>query len=315
MWNSYAREPFVRAARGGVRSTRAFALACALFAGFWSPSAEACAACGCGDPTLVAAGTEQPFAGRLRASLELRYRTDAVGEPGVDELSIREGRADVSLAWAPLSSLFVMATLPFVHRSVEDPSLAIERTWGPGEAELRAKWFFFRDRELAARWLIAANVGVKLPTAPFRDDAAGEPLPLEAQTGTGSFDALFGPSVALVEGNFSAYASAQLSVPLVVRDELAPGLSLRSTLALQWQPLPWLALRPALDARWDGKSEEHGRADRDSGGFVLFAGGDVLLSPLTDLTFSAGARAPIWQALDGFHDEGPVVMLAAALDF
>src|SRR5687768_1971981 len=89
-----------------------------------SGRAQACAACGCGDPTLVSAGTEQPFAGRLRGSLELRYRTDSIGEPGVDRLFIREARADLSLAYAPLPALFFMATLPFVHRSVEEPNLA-----------------------------------------------------------------------------------------------------------------------------------------------------------------------------------------------
>jgi hypothetical protein len=287
----------------------ALAVACA------SGRARACAACGCGDPTLVSAGTEQPFAGRLRTSLELRYRTDSIGEPGVDRLFIREARADLSLAYAPFSELFLMATLPFVHRSVEEANLANERTWGPGDAELRAKLFVYRDRELAARVLVAANLGVKMPTAPFHQNSAGQTLPLEAQPGTGSLDVLFGPSLALVEGKFSAYASAQLSLPVATRDVVAPGISQRSTLALQYQPWTWLALRPAADSRWDTKSKERGRPERDSGGFVLFLGGDALVSPLTDLTLTAGVRAPVWQVLDGFHDEGAVGSLSAALDF
>jgi hypothetical protein len=280
-----------------------------------SGRAQACAACGCGDPTLVSAGTEQPFAGRLRGSLELRYRTDSIGEPGVDRLFIREARADLSLAYAPLPALFFMATLPFVHRSVEEPNLAREQVWGPGDAELRAKVFVYRDRELAARVLIAGNLGVKLPTAPFHENSAGETLPLEAQPGTGSLDVLFGPSIAVVEGKFSAYASAQLSVPLAKRDVVASGISQRSTLALQYQPSTWLALRPAADTRWDTKSKQRGRPERDSGGFLLFAGGDILVSPLTDFTLVAGVRVPVWQVLDGFHDEGAVGSVSAALDF
>lgn len=291
------------------------ALLAALAVSVTTLRAEACAACGCGDPTLVSAGTEQPFAGRLRASLELRYRTDSIGEPGVDRLLIREGRADLSLAYAPWSSLFLMATLPFVHRSVEEPNLTTQRVWGPGDAELRAKAFVYRDRELAARVLVAAHLGVKLPTAPFHEDSAGLTLPLEAQPGTGSLDVLFGPSIALVEGDFSAYASAQLSLPLATRDVVEPGISQRSTLALQYQPWLFLALRPSLDSRWDTKSQERGRRERDSGGFVLFAGGDVLVSPLTDLTLTVGVRVPAWQELGGFHDEGPVGSLSAAFDF
>jgi hypothetical protein len=48
---------------------------------------------------------------------------------------------------------------------------------------------------------------------------------------------------------------------------------------------------------------------------VLFLGGDVLVSPLTDFMLTAGVRVPVWQALDGFHDEGAVGSLSAALDF
>jgi hypothetical protein len=280
-----------------------------------SVCAHACAACGCGDPTLVSAGTEQPFAGRLRGSLEFRYRTDAIGEPDVDRLFVREMRADLSLAYAPFSELFLMVTLPFVHRSVEEANLTNERVWGPGDAELRAKLFVYRDRELAARVLVAGNLGVKLPTAPFHENSAGETLPLEAQPGTGSLDVLFGPSLALVDGKFSAYASAQLALPIASRDAVSPGISQRSTLALQYQPWLWLAFRPAADSRWDTKSKERGRPERDSGGFVLFAGGDVLVSPLTDFTLAAGLRLPVWQVLQGFHDEGAVGSLSAAIDF
>ena len=47
--------------------------------------AWACSTCGCGDLTLTVMGSEKPYAGRLRAALELRHRTDAVGRPGFNE--------------------------------------------------------------------------------------------------------------------------------------------------------------------------------------------------------------------------------------
>ncbi|HEY3499115.1 MAG TPA: hypothetical protein VGK73_30705 [Polyangiaceae bacterium] len=288
-------------------------LALALSCG--ARGAEACAACGCGDPTLVSAGTEQPFAGRFRVSFEGRYRTDSVGEPGVDEIRIHETRGDLGVAWAPADWLFVLASLPLVHRSITETNLATERSWGPGDAELRAKAYVYRDRALAPRWLVALVGGLKFPTAPFHEDSDGELLPLEAQAGTGSWDFLFGPSLSFFEDWFSLYASAQATLPFATRDELKPGLALRSTLALQAQVIPALAVRAITETRLDSAAEVDGRDDPDSGGFVLFAGADVLVSPVMDLVLSAGFRLPALQALNGFHDEGAVFVMAASYDF
>jgi hypothetical protein len=292
----------------------AFAVLAVLAIALRSAEASACAACGCGDPTLTAAGAEQPFAGRLRSSLELRYRTDSIGEPGVDESEIVELRADVSGSWAPLENLVFMLTMPLVYREVTDVSLAANSSWGPGDLELRSKLFVYRDRALAPRHLLAVMLGLKAPTAPFRRDADGELLPLEAQPGTGSWDLLAGPSYALFEGAFSFYASAQLSYPLVTREELEPGASLRGTLAPQLQVVESLAVRGAIEARADQVSEESGMEDPNSGGLVVLAGGDVLVSPLLDLTLAVGARLPVVQALRGFHREGPVLNVAVSYD-
>ena len=276
---------------------------------------SACAACGCGDPTLTAAGAEQPFAGRLRSSLELRYRTDSIGEPGVDESEIVELRADLSSSWAPLENLVFVLTMPLVYREVTDVTLAVDRSWGPGDLELRSKLFVYRDRALAPRHLLAATLGLKVPTAPFRRDADGELLPLEAQAGTGSWDLLLGPSYALFAGSFSLYTSAQVSIPLVTREELEPGASLRGTLAPQLQIVDSVAVRGAIEARADQASKESGVEDPNSGGLVVLVGGDVLVSPLVHLTFAAGARLPAVQALRGFHREGPVLNMAVNYDF
>jgi hypothetical protein len=276
--------------------------------------ARACAACGCGDPTLVAAGTEQPFAGRLRVSTEWRYRTDAIGEPHVDRIEIEELRGDLSVAWAPVRELFLVAAFPIVHRSIVDASLTETSTWGPGDAELRAKVFLYRDRDLAPRSLLAGLLGLKLPTAPVRRDHAGERLPLEAQPGTTSLDLLAGASYAAFSGDFSGYVSVQGAVPVYTNDDIEPGIALRSTLAGQYQLTPWLALRPALDLRADRPAHEDGTADANSGGVALFAGGDLLTTPVLDLTVSLGGRAPIMQHLRGFHDEGPVWSAAVVYD-
>jgi hypothetical protein len=298
--------------------TRSFALhagAVALVASLPAADASACASCGCGDPTLTAMGVEQPFQGRLRSAVELSYRTDRIGTPGVDELSLRELRADATLAWAPLDTLFLVASVPFVYREARDPSLAESDAWGLGDIELRAKWFAYRDRALAPRWLLALVGGVKFPTAPWQTDPDGNRAPLEAQPGTGSLDLLLGPTLALFQGRVSAYLGAQWFQPVLTRDPLEPGSSVRGFLALQHQTWSWLALRAAADGRWDEPAREDGQVDPNSGGWVLFAGADLLWSPLEDTSLSLGFRVPVVEELHGDHDEGPRVALALVRDW
>jgi hypothetical protein len=298
----------------GGRAARALVVVVAL-QGFHARDAKACASCGCGDATLTALGVEQPFAGRLRSSLELSYRTDALGRPGIDELRLRELRADASIAWAPIDTLFLLVSVPLLYRQAWDPSLATSDAWGVGDAELRAKWFVFRDRAFAPRLLVATTFGVKLPTAPWQTDGNGQRVPLEAQPGTGSLDSLLGASVSTFQGDVSAYASAQLALPLLTRAPLEPGRSLRASLALQHQTMRWLALRAAADGRWDVASHEAGLRDPDSGGWVVFLGGDTLLSPAPDLNVSIGMRVPVVDALTGAHDEGPRISVALIRDW
>jgi hypothetical protein len=290
-------------------------LAAALIVGALASRAEACASCGCGDPTLTAMGVEQPFQGRLRSALELSYRTDEIGTPGVDELRLRELKADVALAWAPLDTLFLVADVPFVYRETRDPSLAQTDAWGLGDIELRAKWFAYRDRAFAPRVLLALTGGVKLPTAPWQADEDAVRVPLEAQPGTGSLDLLLGPALALFQGKFSAYLGAQWFQPISTRDPFEPGSSVRGSLALQHQTWRLLALRAGADLRWDRPAHEDGQRDPNSGGWVLYAGGDLLWSPLLDTSVSLGLRAPVAQVLDGAHDEGPRVALALLRDW
>ena len=83
----------------------------ALLALAASRLASACAACGCGDPTLSAVGAEKPYAGRLRLSLNTRYRSDTVGTEGVNKLSLQETRADLQAAWSPTARWTLLITI------------------------------------------------------------------------------------------------------------------------------------------------------------------------------------------------------------
>lgn len=277
--------------------------------------AAACAACGCGDPTLTAFGTERPFAGRFRASLDGRYRTDTVGQARVDELKLTEARVDAQVAWAPLDRLFLLLTVPTLHRRVEYVNLARRSSTGLGDVEIRGKVFLWQDRDFGPRHSIAVLGGVKLGTAPLQRDAGGKLLPIELQPGTGSHDPLLGLQYAATLDRVSLFASAVGMAPTAGTEGFRASPSVRTTFAAQYSFVPAFGLRAVTDGRLDGKGQEDGAAARDSGGFVLFGGMDALVSPVTDLLFVATVKVPVVQALQGFHREGPLLGLAVAYDF
>lgn len=277
--------------------------------------ARACATCGCGDPTLTALGAEKPYRNRVRASVEGRLRTDRIGAPDVDQIRLNEQRVDVQGAWAPHERLFLLLTVPVMRREVSNVNLARRLTLGLGDVELRGKVFLYQDSDDVPRHLVSAIGGVKFPTAPLQRDGTGRLLPIELQPGTGSVDPIVGLSYAFFPRPWSAYASVQGFFPTKGTEGYRASAALRSTIAVQYQIKPWIASRLAVDTRLDGKALEAGASERDSGGFIGFVSPEVLVSPMTDVMLYASVRIPVVQALAGYHREGPIYTLGAAVDF
>lgn len=301
------------------RRTRTRAIAALLTAlatlGAVRATALACAACGCGDPTLTGLGTEKPFRDRVRAGVEWRHRTDAFGDPAATRVLLREQRAELAAAWAPTDRLFLLATLPLLERSTTYAGIGERTTRGVGDLELRAKLFLWQERAFSPRHLVATTIGAKLPTSPLARDGAGFLLPMELQTGSGTFDPTVGLSYAHFAGAWSLYASLHLVAPLYSVEGHRASRSLRGTAALQRALGARLALRLGADGRADGRALESGRATVDSGGGILFAAPELLYAPMTDLIFTASARLPVLNRLHGRHDEGAIFALAAVYDF
>lgn len=284
------------------------------FALGYARGASACASCGCGDPTLTSLGAEKPFRNRLRLSLDGRYRTDKIGQFGVDQIALNEWRLDGQVAWAPHERLFLVGTVPLLARTVSYVNGGEIKTTGIGDIELRAKAFVFQDRVMFPQHLLAVHAGIKIPTAPMQHGPDGSKLPIEVQPGTGSWDPLVGVSYAFFTRPWSFYTSASAAVPLRGTDEFRASRSLRLAASVQRQFIPQLALRLGADVRIDGKSYEDGAPERDSGGAIAFASPELLISPITDLIFVLSVRVPVVQALNGYHREGPILGFAIAYD-
>ena len=275
----------------------------------------ACSTCGCGDPTLVVMGAEQPAAQLLRFSAQVRTRSDDVGQRGVDRTQYREWRLDLAAAYAPARWLVLSATLPAVTTLVTFANAAQQRATGIGDPEVRGKVFIYRDRDFAPRQLVALIGGAKFPVSPLQRDQTGRPLNVDAQISTGTLDAIFGASYAAFVNRWSFYVSATDYLPTLQRHALRPGNSLRTSVTAQWQALTWLAPRLGVDTRWDNWSRIEGERDTDSGGFVAFLSPELLWQPLSRLTLLATARLPVWNELNGRHLEGPYLGAGAIFDW
>jgi hypothetical protein len=276
--------------------------------------ARACASCGCGDPTLTGAGTEQPFRNRLRFSAAAQYRRDTLGVDAA-EMRLGEGRVEGQVAWAPVERLFLVAGAPLLWRDIGYSNGEQRTSRGIGDAEVRAKVFVYRDRAFAPRHLVALVGGLKLPTAPMQRTPTGRPLPLELQPGTGSLDPIAGASYAIFAYPWSAYASTQLLWSTWGRNRSRASRSLRSTLAIQRQGGALFAARLSADTRLDGRAIEAGAPSNDSGGAIVFASPELLFSPVTDLTLSVYARVATVNWLHGRHVEPFMLGVTAAFDF
>lgn len=276
--------------------------------------ANACAACGCGDPTLTLLGTEKPFAGRLRLAFTTQYRQDGIGQPNVDALALSEWRLEAGMAWAPYDRLLLQVSAPLVDRTITYVNLGQRSSTDLGDVELRAKLFVFQDRPALPHHLLALVAGLKLPTAPLVRDGQGQLLPIEAQPGTGSLDPILGLAYGWYRHPWSLYGSATGSTPLHSREGFRASPSLRTTLALQYQLATAVAGRLGIDTRLDGKAQEGGVVSRDSGGFIAFLSPELAVSVSDDLLVFAFARLPIVNALSGFHREGAFFGAGLAYD-
>jgi len=253
-------------------------------------------------------GAEQPFAGRLRLSLAMQGRWDRL-----DDAELAEGRADLSVSYAPADWVTLSATLPFVLRDARYGNLAHYTTLGPGDADVRARFVLLRDRAFAPENLLGPTLGVQLPTSV--DQVANERLvPVDAQSGGGAITPMLGLYYAHFADPWSFFATATVALPFAGRFDEAPGPSLRTTTAVQLRVNRWITLRAGVDTRLDAPATVQGRAEPRSDHFSLFVSPDLLWSPTSDWILQVGLRAPVLQVSEQGREEGWYFRAAVTVD-
>jgi hypothetical protein len=293
----------------------ALALLSALAVGLVPASSRACASCGCGDPTLLSLGVEQPFGGRFRVFSEGQYRTESQGTAQDGGSSVEEWSLTFGGSYSFSRAIALSVTVPVLFRTMNQFDLSTTHATNLGDIEAVAKFVLWRDREFSSRHLLSLLGGMRFPTAPLQYGSDGEPLNTDIQAGPGSWWGIFGASYyGRLVGSLSLYASVLGYVPTEGRQGLKPGASGRGTLWLQLQPWNWLSLRAGTDARLDGVWHENGEVSPDTGGFIAFFSPAVLLSPATDWVIQLAAKVPVVNHLTGVHSEGTYASLSLVVD-
>ncbi len=270
-----------------------------LLAAITPSAAYACAGCACGNPVLTSMGTEQPLSGRVRLATVARAWSDTEASAQVREL-----RFDLLASWSPSERWTVYAALPLQLRELTPATLARERAFGLGDAEVQGRWVFLLDQRMRPRWVVGMTLGLRLPTAPVITDAKGVALSADAQPGTGGFTTLMGLGYSgFFHERVSAHAALQLEAPINARTSYGG----RLYAAGQYQPLTWLGVRAGLETRAQFQRGEM------PGGVTVYAAPDLLVQLPLDVTLLAGARLPFAETRSGMKP-GPMLLASLVVD-
>lgn len=264
--------------------------------------AAACATCGAGDPTLTLAGTEQPFAGRVRVSIS----ATAAGTSAPAE-STTDARLTLGVAWAPIGDVMLSASAPLVWRSAETSSLERETGLGPGDLDLRARIVVLRDRPFAPSHLVTLQIGTRLPLAPALVDAQGVALTDGAQTASPTVAPLAGLAWSFYAAPFSLQTYALATFPTSGSDGRAHAVEARAAMLGLVQVVPALSLVAGAETRLRTAVSTH------DGGGVVFATLGALLGVDVASPYLL-VRIPLVSAFDDAHTELVSVELGAVID-
>jgi hypothetical protein len=272
---------------------------------------RACAVCSAGNPNVSVAGAEEPFASRRRATLDLR-----LGSVRVGPTTLHDRRLELGLGVALSDSILVSAHVPGLSRDVRRIGAPPVTRVSLGDMEARSNIVAWSDASSPTKKRLLLLAGVKLPTAPLQRDGAGELLPVALQPGCGSIVPTLGFTYVASRGLGTFSTGLAILLPYAVREGPHPGDSVRTSTTFQVQAIPALATRFGIHTKLESTGERApGVEDRNSGGFVGYAGAEIVLVPFADLVVSIGALFPAVRALRGDHREGSIASATVAYDF
>jgi hypothetical protein len=309
-------------------SARWWSAALALVGVVLAPQRAApCSVCYCGDPTLLPLGLVQPEPGQLRLSIDMTYlRKESGGElddpaltprhfGGADEEQVHgELRATATGAFT-FGDHSLSVVVPWVRKelaSLNGSAVTRDQASGAGDIELyaRRQWFF-SHRMAPKRHIGALAIGLKVPTG---NADAPDPETLDVMPGSGSFDALIGPSYTYDADPFSLYGSVLYRYNGEGSLGVRRGSSLLVNAAARYRLSDYVLLAAQLNGRMTAKDTLNQTADEDSGGVILFGAPQVVVRPKGKWALRAQAQIPLVERLFGAQRESITLGLGASYD-
>jgi hypothetical protein len=278
--------------------------------------AEACASCGCGDPTLTASGVELPYQNRLRLTVDERYGSLSLGE-GDDRERVRFLRSTLALSWSPTKWLTLDAKQPWLTSFIGYGAAPYALVNGLGDLELAGRVVLFRERAFAPHHLVSGSLGLELPTGYAVHDSTGALVSDDDQPGSGSWDPFAGISYAWLGGDMlSMFVSTSYRYTTAGWHGYRRGMSVGASAMLQVQPRPWGAIQVGLDGTWQAADRfGDGSVAPDTGGTAIYAAIGLLGRIQPDLLIRGLVDVPAVVALNGHQTIGPQVSLSLSYDF
>lgn len=293
----------------------ALVIALVIVSGLWIGPAAACATCLCGDPTITTMGTEKPFAGRMRASIDYLTRGETVAVPGVSEVVTDEERVTYSFSYAISDEWIVAASLPYVTKQVRRFDLSRAQASGVGDLDLSARWFLGKDESFPVRYLWGVQFGVRLPTS-SEQTSGGEAIDFDAQPGAGATIPNVGAWVGRYAMPWFLFASAayQHAATEGYQGYQAGDVVLITGLA-QYALNYGVAVQFSLDGRLKRQDKYDGVTDEDSGGVLVMATPGIAWTPIEDWVINLSYQLPAIENAHGRQEEDPTLRLGATYDF
>jgi hypothetical protein len=293
----------------------------------FTPTAEACSICGCGDP-LLAANDPAAITGLLRLQLDTEYlRVDAGtdGMPGyTDQLTQWSYR--LNAVYRPISRLSIIATLPVLDKTIHTVGGGTDETashlTGLGDAELGARYVLWRSINLGWGRVqeLALAGGLMMPTGSSgakTTDGTGTVIPMDphGQLGTGGWGPFLGLHYRFEQGQWLGFTD--FSYRMRTTGSYFDGSKYKFGDATLWsvhgqfRPIATVAFDLGIDGRYARVDKATGTGDTSSasvdntGGTLLSAAPGVYFNAVRSFWVFARAQIPFYKNLDGEQDVKP----------
>ncbi|MCZ7644288.1 MAG: transporter [Planctomycetota bacterium] len=307
-----------------------FALALLALLALCANPLQACDSCRCslGDPEaggaagLTSGSSSEQY--RWAADLSYHYknwdRVQAHHALAVNDTAGRathavldEWTASLRLSYAVRPDLELGLTQGYRHvRQINavDPLFAGAHEFSKGFDDLRfdLNWRFMKQREGGFPVDLSLFGEAKFPTGGTTERGVSARIDAEQQPGSGSWDGTLGLTVSRRWTRWGASGALGYTLKTEGTQDYKAGDVFRAGASGSYRLSPdgwgaklWLNL--GVQAIFENKARFDGEKDPNHGGQTLFVIPGLAVQPLDRLLFSASLQAPLYQELNGYHQE------------